>query len=193
MGCCGSKDDDDQKPNERSRLLPEGSSYNPSRMSYSHYDDSVDHIKEREALQKIVQRTAENLIDISNTHSTELQPQESIDRANEYKELIGSIKLDSKTLQKIQENSSTLPKLRHRKSTSLSSQQAATPNAQQGGVVDLPPHVILSSDGVTQEEQEWLTKAMDDMHDAIEHIEVEYVGDLVVPLTWANAPPIHIH
>jgi len=28
-------------------------------MSYPHYDDAVEHIREQEALQKIVQRTAE--------------------------------------------------------------------------------------------------------------------------------------
>ena len=76
-----------------------------------------------------------------------------------YRELISSIKLDSKTLQKIQENTS-LPKLRHKKSTSLQSQQAATPNAQ-GGAIDLPPHVILSSGGVTQEDHEWVCWIME--------------------------------
>ncbi|CAG8520100.1 2979_t:CDS:2 [Funneliformis mosseae] len=184
MGCCGSKDEDDNAKNERSRLLSgEGSTaYDTShaRMNYR-YDDAVDHTIEQEALQKIVQQTADNFIDISNTHATErLQQQEAIDRANEYK-------LDPSTLQKIQEKSDTLPKLRHKKSTSLQSQQVAA----QGGATDLPPHVVLGSGGVTREDQEWLTKAIDEMHEAIEHIEVEYVGDLVVPLTWANSAPIH--
>ncbi|CAG8442500.1 17763_t:CDS:2 [Funneliformis caledonium] len=191
MGCCGSKDEDDNAKNERSRLLSgEGSTaYDTShaRMNYR-YDDAVDHTIEQEALQKIVQQTADNFIDISNTHATErLQQQEAIDRANEYKELMGSIKLDPNTLQKIQEKSDTLPKLRHKISTSLQSQQVAA----QGGATDLPPHVVLGSGGVTREDQEWLTKAIDEMHEAIEHIEVEYVGDLVVPLTWANSAPIH--
>ncbi|RIA81433.1 hypothetical protein C1645_790469 [Glomus cerebriforme] len=190
MGCCGSKDDD-SKPNENTRLIPrEGSSaYETPRMLYPRYDATA----EQESLKKIVQRTAENLIDISNTHATErLQQQDAIDRANEYMDLISSIKLDSKTLQKIQEKNSTLPKLHHRKKsqTSLQYQQGVTPNAH-GVTTDLPPHVVLSGGVITKEDQEWLTKAMEEIHEAIEHIDVEYIGDLVVPLTWANSAPIH--
>jgi hypothetical protein len=36
-----------------------------------------------------------------------------------------------------------------------------------------------------------LTTLVEEMHGAIEQIEVEYIGDLVVPLTWANSAPIH--
>lgn len=32
---------------------------------------------------------------------------------------------------------------------------------------------------------------MDEIKEAIEQIEVEYVGDLVVPLTWTNSNPVH--
>ncbi|CAG8562817.1 13041_t:CDS:2, partial [Ambispora leptoticha] len=49
-------------------------------MSYQRYDAAADQARERELLQKIVQRTTENLIDISNTHLTErLQQQDAID------------------------------------------------------------------------------------------------------------------
>ncbi|CAB4378258.1 unnamed protein product [Rhizophagus irregularis] len=190
MGCCGSKDDD-SKTNESTRLIPrDGSSaYETPRMSYPRYDATA----EQDALQKIVQRTSENFIDISNTYATErLQQQDAIDRANEYIDLIGSIKLDSKTLQKIQEKSSTLPKMHQRKKsrTSLQSQQAASPD-KQGVAMDLPPHVVLGGGCVTEEDQKWLTKVMEEIQEAIEHIEVEYIGDLVVPLTWANSAPIH--
>jgi len=180
MGCCCSKDegDDGSKPNERSRLIPgDGNSYVEQRMTYPRYDAAADRDRERESLQKIVQRTAENLIDISNAHVTErLQQQDVIDRANEYKDFISTIKLDSKTLQKIQEKS-TLPKLQNRKSLSLS-QISDVQNATL-----IPPHVVLSDGGLTKEDQVWLHKAMDEIHDAIDHIEVEYVGDLVVSLT----------
>jgi hypothetical protein len=63
---------------------------------------------------------------------------------------MGSIKLDSKTLQKMQEKNSTLPKLHNRKK-SRESQQAA-----QGVTTDLPPHVVLSGGGVSKEDQEWV-------------------------------------
>ncbi|KAF0408603.1 dihydrofolate reductase [Gigaspora margarita] len=170
--------DDGSKPNERSRLIPgDGNSYVEQRMTYPRYDAAADRDRERESLQKIVQRTAENLIDISNAHVTErLQQQDVIDRANEYKDFISTIKLDSKTLQKIQEKS-TLPKLQNRKSLSLS-QISDVQNATL-----IPPHVVLSDGGLTKEDQVWLHKAMDEIHDAIDHIEVEYVGDLVVSLT----------
>lgn len=71
--------------------------------------------------------------------------------------MIGSIKLDSKTLQKIQEKSSTLPKMHQRKKsrTSLQSQQAASPD-KQGVAMDLPPHVVLGGGCVTEEDQKWV-------------------------------------
>lgn len=74
-----------------------------------------------------------------------------------FRDLIGSIKLDSKTLQKIQEKSSTLPKLHHhrRSRTSLQPQQAASPD-KEGVAMDLPPHVVLSGGSVTKEDREWV-------------------------------------
>ncbi|CAG8709480.1 32982_t:CDS:2, partial [Racocetra persica] len=47
----------------------------------------------------------------------------------------------------------------------------------------IPPNIVLSDGGLTKEDQTWLHKAMDEIHAAIDHIEVEYVGDLVVSLT----------
>lgn len=71
--------------------------------------------------------------------------------------MIGSIKLDSKTLQKIQEKSSTLPKMHQRKKsrTSLQSQHAASPDKQRVAM-DLPPHVVLGGGCVTEEDQKWV-------------------------------------
>jgi hypothetical protein len=71
--------------------------------------------------------------------------------------LIGSIKLDSKTLQKIQEKNSTLPKLHDRRKSriSLQSQQATSPD-KHGVAMDLPPHVVLSGGSVTKEDREWV-------------------------------------
>ncbi|CAG8648868.1 2931_t:CDS:2 [Dentiscutata heterogama] len=135
MGCCCSKDEGD-----------DGS----KRMAYPRYDAAADRDRERESLQKIVQRTAEDFI--------------------------STIKLDSKTLQKIQEKN-TLPKLQNRKPPSLS-QISDVQNTKL-----IPPHVVLNDGGLSKEDQMWLHKAMDEIHDAIDHIEVEYVGDLVVPLT----------
>ncbi|CAG8633965.1 18437_t:CDS:2, partial [Acaulospora morrowiae] len=120
MGCCFSKEE--EEPDERTPLLDGGNTYKPTK--FPRYD----RFKEEELLQKIVQRTAENLIDISNTHATErLQPPDFIDRTNEFKELISTIKLDSKALQKIQRDNS-LTKLQDRTS---SSQQTR------------PPHLVL--------------------------------------------------
>jgi hypothetical protein len=72
--------------------------------------------------------------------------------------LIGSIKLDSKTLQKIQDKNSTLPRLHRRKKSRASLHQAVTSDTQKG-TTDLPPHVVLSGGSVTKEEQEWVCSA----------------------------------
>ncbi|CAG8764879.1 13470_t:CDS:2, partial [Cetraspora pellucida] len=114
-------------------------------MTYPSYNAAVDRDRERESLQKIVQRTAENLIDISNVHVTErLQQQDVVKRANEY----NTIKLDSKTLQKIQEKN-TLPKLQNRKLPSLSH------NSDVENTALIPPNVVLNDGGLTKEDQTW--------------------------------------
>ncbi|CAG8543136.1 2369_t:CDS:2 [Ambispora gerdemannii] len=132
-----------------------------------------------------------NLIDISNTHLTErLQQQDAIDRANEYKDLISSIKLDEKALKKLQEKSSTLPKLQQKtiSSTTIASQ---SPPASNNNTRATSPGAILSENSLTKNDVEWLSKAMNEIHDAINHIEVQFMGDLVVPLTWNAPSPVH--
>ncbi|CAG8789253.1 16424_t:CDS:2, partial [Acaulospora morrowiae] len=52
-----------------------------------------------------------------------------------------------------------------------------------------PPHLVLKDGGVTKDDKEWLSNAMSKINEALDSIEVEYVGDLVVPLTWANSAP----
>ncbi|CAG8652923.1 17230_t:CDS:2, partial [Acaulospora colombiana] len=144
---------------EENPLIPGNSSYRTSR--YPRYD----RVREEELLNKIVQRAAENFIDISNTHATErLQPQDTIDRASEYREVMNEIKLDTKIFQKIQEHN-TLPKLRNKKSFHSSSQPTPI-------VASPPPHVVLKEGCVTKEDEEW---AMSDINRALEDIEVEYV------------------
>jgi len=196
MGCCGSKRvADGSKPNERSLLLSgDGTSvYIDSlhhRMTYQRYDATVDHAREQESLQKIVQRTAESLIDISNTHATErLQQQDAIDRANEYKELMSTIKLDSKAYQKLQAKSNTLPNLS--KKSSIKSLASSSTAATLTDSTSRPPHIILSENSVTKEDADLLSRTIEQIHEVVEHIEVESVGDLVVSLPWANPSPVH--
>ncbi|CAG8446615.1 1719_t:CDS:2 [Diversispora eburnea] len=59
------------------------------------YDADAVHEREQELLLRIVQRTAENLIDISNSHSIErLQQQDAIDPMDEINEAIEHIEID---------------------------------------------------------------------------------------------------
>ncbi|RHZ54975.1 hypothetical protein Glove_421g8 [Diversispora epigaea] len=198
MGCCFSKENDSSKsPNEGSRLLPgDGTNYDTPRMIYPPPPDAeAEHEREQELLQIIVQRTAENLIDISNSQVIErLQQQDVIDRVNEYNELFNTIKLDNMTLLKIKENSnSTMPKLRNKcfiqsvfpstKTEPETKVETSTLNVKSSNNNNLSPDVILSGGIVTKEDQDLLFKAMDEINEAIEHIEIDYVGDLVVPLT----------
>jgi len=225
MGCCYScfgRGNDTSKTSERSHLLAaggDGSSYSESlnaRMSYSRYDAA----REQESLQKIVQKTSENLIDISNSHVNErlLQQQQQLsqhqqldttERANEYKALINTIKLNSKTFPKIQEKSSTISKLKKRQTLShlihqqqqqLQDHKENSPKEQvndestksrQNSESSSSSGLILSEGKITNEDEELLSKAMDEINQALKQIKVEYVGDLVVPLTWANSAPIN--
>ncbi|KAG9300096.1 hypothetical protein G9A89_000836 [Geosiphon pyriformis] len=197
-GCCGSKEAvDGSKPNAQTPLLSRdvGSAYGDSlhnRMNYQRYDVAADLAREQASLQKIVQRAAENLVDISNTHPTErLQHQDAIDRANEYKDLMSMIKLDPKAIQKLQEKSSTLPKIRKKSSTNLLKSNSS--NLTHSAIIkeSRPPSVILSNNSPSKEDIEWLSKAMVDLHEAIDHIQIQFAGDLVVPLSWATPTPVH--
>ncbi|CAH1758833.1 7141_t:CDS:2 [Entrophospora sp. SA101] len=148
-------------------------------MSYSRYDAA----REQESLLKIVQKTSEALI--------------------------STIKLNSKTFPKIQEKGLTISKLKKRQTLShlihqqqqqLQDHKENSPKEQvndestkswQNSESSSSSGLILSEGKITNEDEELLSKAMDEINQALKQIKVEYVGDLVVPLTWANSAPIN--
>ncbi|CAG8733927.1 10454_t:CDS:2, partial [Ambispora leptoticha] len=120
--------------------------------------------------------------------------QDAIDRANEYKDLINSIKLDEKALKKMQEKSNTLPKLQQKtisSSTNIAPQPKLTSPTENDNLQSTSPSAVLSENSLTKNDVEWLLAAMNEIHDAVDHIEVQYVGDLVVPLAWTASSPVH--
>ncbi|CAG8600566.1 8602_t:CDS:2 [Paraglomus brasilianum] len=174
------------QPNEQTSLLRDGQpnpypeTPNP-RIRQSHYDPAVEQEREERLLQNIVQQTEENLIVISTAKPERLLQQDAIDRANEYKELLSSVKLDNDALQQLHEKINTLT--RHQRLSSITIDET-TENQK-------TPYDILSENSITEEEVKMLSEALDEANAAMQHFEIEYVSDLVVPLTWVSSTPVH--
>ncbi|ORX99917.1 hypothetical protein K493DRAFT_348211 [Basidiobolus meristosporus CBS 931.73] len=163
MGCCSSKQEDPQIANERTHLLNGAQTASPDgidkRMSYKEYE-AMNQARLEDSLKKIVQKTAENLIDISRTQVERMKHQDTMERSNTYKTLMEGCK--------------TLP-----------------PNVM--NIFDLPandlpksPKDVLSKSRVTKEDLAMTTKALNDIQEAVEHMQIEYIGEFVVPLTFAT-------
>ncbi|CAG8620338.1 823_t:CDS:2 [Paraglomus occultum] len=174
------------QPNEQTSLLRGDSQPNPyepfhPRVKQQHYDPAIEQEREERLLQNIVQQTEENLIVISNARPERLPPQDAIDRANEYKELLSTVKLDNDALQQLHEKINTLTR-HHRLSTITTDETTETQKT---------PFEILSENSITKEEIDLLSEALDEANAAMQHFEIEYVSDLVVPLSWVSSTPVH--
>ncbi|RUS32958.1 hypothetical protein BC938DRAFT_473686 [Jimgerdemannia flammicorona] len=164
MGCCGSKEDY-AKPDEGEPLLIRTEQDFPR--SYPRYE-AIDHQLEQETLKQIVDRTAANLIDISSATTDHLQHQDAQDRAKEYGDLLAQIQI---------------PKTRPGGNPS-----AGIPLGLSSSVA--PQDVLARSAVLDDDDVSKLYKLMDDVQQALNKIEVENVGEIVVPLTLSNSAPI---
>ncbi|ORY54519.1 hypothetical protein LY90DRAFT_702304, partial [Neocallimastix californiae] len=101
MGCCSSRcvDDDVIDPNERTRLLNDTENINDDDNQNFHL---ISQLREQEKLKQIVQKTAENLIDISNIRTLDqLQQQDVMERTREYQEIIVKCENQNEVKEKI--------------------------------------------------------------------------------------------
>ncbi|KAG0298636.1 hypothetical protein BGZ96_009710 [Linnemannia gamsii] len=149
-------------------------------------------IRETESLQKIVERTAGNLIDIPSTLQVErLQRQEAQNRSNEYLNALNTVKLPEQTIRKLYSMTSVMA------TTGVDFQQTndvhettttATPrersSTSSGSSLKAPSvREVLAEKTVDPKTVGWMASAMGELHQATESIDVEDVGDLIVTLS----------
>ncbi|KAG0060672.1 hypothetical protein BGZ89_006890 [Linnemannia elongata] len=147
-------------------------------------------VRELESLQRIVERTAGNLIDIPSTLQLErLQQQEAQLRSNEYISALNTVKLPQQAIKKLHSMTSVV-----KAGADLSSDQQLL---EVGGVKSSAsstanslkaPSVreVLAEKTIDSKTLGWMTSVMGELHQATEQIDVEDVGELIVTLS----PPV---
>ncbi|CAO3612513.1 unnamed protein product [Mucor hiemalis] len=158
MGCCGSKEERDEN-NVNAPLLNDEID-GDNRMNYQTYE-TIDVQKEQEFWNNIIDRTTQNLIDISSSQADPLQDTDVEERESKYRHLLEQIQLDKV----IQPN--------YAPDTNNNIVEILT-NAKPNG-------------GMTDGEVDWLYQTMDEIQDALQHIDIEPVGDMVVHLTMTDS------
>jgi hypothetical protein len=160
MGCCFSKSDN-SKPNEQTPLISDDTANQNGRLPYSR-QEPMNAFKEQETLQKIVDQTAANLISIGPIETSDHLPQQDkIDRLSKYKIVLGELQVDGS---------------RSRTSLNLAGKKEGSAVVED----------IKGAKGQSNESAKWLYDAMDDINAAIHKIEIQSVGDIVVPLTFTT-------
>ncbi|KAF9115705.1 hypothetical protein BGX27_006811 [Mortierella sp. AM989] len=157
-------------------------------------------VRELESLQKIVERTAGNLIDIPSTLQLErLQQQEVQHRSNEYVSALNTVKLPQQTIRKlcsmasVKTSGADLPSLNEVLEAAVGNgalNGGTGPNGKvrsptSSGNSTKAPSVreVLSEKTVDPKTVGWMASAMGELHQATESIDVEDVGDLIVNLS----------
>ncbi|CAO3692566.1 unnamed protein product [Umbelopsis ramanniana] len=168
MGSCCSKQNHDS---EHPPLLHDGENGNygstqtQQQLQYPPAP-AIDHIKEQEFWNHVVERTEQQLIDISSAQTDLLQNQDAQERSEKYQDILNQIQYD------IPWPSAThlkLPKGQLTPAAACDQLCLAAPNG-----------------GLGEEEMEWLYQTMDDIQDAVGNINVRPVGDIVVNLTFSE-------
>ncbi|KAK3840441.1 MAG: hypothetical protein JOS17DRAFT_727054 [Linnemannia elongata] len=192
MGCCGSKHIH-QEEEEQERLLNSSNDalhYGPNRMAHASFGEQ-NQIRETESLQKIVERTAGNLIDIPSTFQVErLQQQEAQNRSNEYLNALNTVKLPEQTIRKLYSMTSVMASAGTDSQTNdvHETTTAAVPrersSTSSGSSIKAPSvREVLAEKTVDPKTVGWMASAMGELHQATESIDVEDVGDLIVTLS----------
>ncbi|KAF9423631.1 hypothetical protein BGZ94_008216 [Podila epigama] len=146
-------------------------------------NDDQSQVREQESLQKIVERTAGNLIDIPSTFQLErLEQHEAQNRSNEYMSALNTVKLPKQTIRKL-----------HSMTSVKAGFDLAVDDAHNGAVRSSTSSIkapsvreLLSEKTVDPKTIDWMASAVGELHQATESIDVEPVGDLTVTLS----PPL---
>ncbi|KAG2174174.1 hypothetical protein INT43_004194 [Umbelopsis isabellina] len=168
MGSCCSKQSHDS---EREPLLPgaDGSNHgavgNQPSIPYPPAP-AIDYHKEQEFWNTVVERTEQQLIDISSAQTDLLQNQDAQERSEKYQDIISQIQNDIPWSNVVGPN---IPKGQLSSSAACDSLLNAAPNG-----------------GLGEEQMNWLYQAMDDIQDAVANINVRPVGEIVVNLNFSD-------
>jgi len=161
MGCCSSRcvDDDVIDPNERTRLLNDTENINDDDNQNFHL---ISQLREQEKLKQIVQKTAENLIDISNIRTLDqLQQQDVMERTREYQEII--VKCENQN--EVKEKINKLPIISNNNKNLFDNINGFT-------------SIINSS--IKNEEKSQISNVINEIQDSLNKIKIEDVGEFVI-------------
>ncbi|RUP51048.1 hypothetical protein BC936DRAFT_150157 [Jimgerdemannia flammicorona] len=185
MGCCGSKEDY-AKPDEGEPLLIRTEQDFPR--SYPRYE-AIDHQLEQETLKQIVDRTAA---------TPKIAPKSTGTLMTILAPLLDYIRLRTAALSHSPSfiiSPKSTPRIRDLlaqiqipKSRPGGNPSAGIPLGLSSSVA--PQDVLARSAVLDDDDVSKLYKLMDDVQQALNKIEVENVGEIVVPLTLSNSAPI---
>ncbi|KAG0171114.1 hypothetical protein DFQ28_001574 [Apophysomyces sp. BC1034] len=125
-------------------------------MNYNSYG-TIDLKMEQDFWNDVIERTTNNLIDISSTIADPLQTQDIQERVEKYRELLDQLTVKSPPKDVLHNNSS-------------------------------PIEILLGAEPNEGIDLDWLYQSMDEIQNALDHVEVEHVGDIVVNLTLNEKP-----
>ncbi|KAI9289016.1 hypothetical protein BC943DRAFT_315794 [Umbelopsis sp. AD052] len=168
MGSCCSKQNHDS---EHPPLLHDGENGNYGSTQIQQQllyppAPAIDHIKEQEFWNHVLERTEQQLIDISSAQTDLLQNQDAQERSEKYQDILNQIQYDMLW------PSATNPKLPKGQLTPAAACEQLCSAAPNGGL--------------GEEDMDWLYQTMDDIQDAVGNINVRPVGDIVVNLTFSE-------
>ncbi|ORX65173.1 hypothetical protein BCR32DRAFT_250750 [Anaeromyces robustus] len=162
MGCCSSTcvDDDLIEPNERTRLLNEDENLNDDNNQNFHM---ISQLREQEKLNQIVQKTAENLIDISNIRTfDQLQSQDIIERTREYQEIIVRCENQNNDLK---EKINKLPGIS---------------NNNKSFYDNVNGFATIINTSIKTEDKSQMSNIINEIQDSLNDIKIEDVGEFVI-------------
>ncbi|KAF9273166.1 hypothetical protein BGZ68_001741 [Mortierella alpina] len=144
-------------------------------------------VRELESLQRIVERTAGNLIDIPSTLQLErLQQQEAQNRSNEYISALNTVKLPQQTIKKLHSMTSVVKAGADVSNEYLDGGMKSTVSSAVNSIKAPSVREVLAEKTIDAKTLGWMASAMGELHQAAEQIDVEDVGDLIVTLS----PPV---
>jgi vacuolar-type H+-ATPase subunit I/STV1 len=161
MGCCSSRcvDDDLIEPNERTRLLNDENINDDNNQNFH----LISQQREQEKLSQIVQKTAENLIDISNIRTVDqLQQQDIIERTKEYQEII--VKCENQN-NDIKERINKLP---------------AISNNNKNFFDNVNGFATIVNSSIKNEDKSQISNIINEIQDSLNDIKIEDVGEFVI-------------
>ncbi|KAI9306695.1 hypothetical protein BJ944DRAFT_286798 [Cunninghamella echinulata] len=197
MGCCGSKEE--HEDDIREPLLGTDTN-NDSRLTYQS-TDMIDPKQEQDFWNSVIERTTQNLIDISSSQTDALQEQDINERTEKYRDIINQIPYKHRSSlvnnntklngTPISPSLSTAHHHHHHISTSSPTSSSAAAFAGLDHInVDTLINLVKTNHEFINEQKDWLNETVEEIQQALGQFEVQPVGDMVIHLATPNS--IHI-